>query len=130
MLNHMQQNFILENFILKDFISFDFFYFFILFYFFSFFFLFQLLENHPKKIFYFFSFSSKPNTFIKKKISSFTHCKTLEKKNFLHIIFFSYVLITKHTITQSHNIHNNQHVIHPITHKTQQFIKVHKECVI
>ena len=31
----------------------------------SFFFSFQLLENHPKKILFFFSFSSKPNKFIK-----------------------------------------------------------------
>ena len=46
---------------LKDFISFDF----IFFYFFIFFLHFLLLENLPKKYYYFFSISSIPNKFIK-----------------------------------------------------------------
>ena len=98
-----------------------------------FFFSFQLLENHPKKIICF-SFTSKPNKFIKiyfiHFFSSFTHCKTLEKKkisshhlffslnsglfaqnfsntcshtkpSFQHFIF-SYVLFTKHTNHTTH----------------------------
>ena len=74
----------------------------------TFFFLtFQLLEN-LSKIIIFFSISSKPNKLFKiyfiHFFFSFTHYKTLEKFSSHH--FFSYVLITKHTIT----------------HKTQQFI--------
>ena len=62
--------------------------------FFSLFFFILATRKSPTKNILFFSFSSKPNKFIKIYLiyfsfSSFTHCKTLEK-NFLHIIFFSF----------------------------------------
>ena len=63
--------------------------------FFFFFFSFQLLENHSKKNI-FFSFSSKPNKFIKIYFiyfsSSLTHCKTSEKKFFTSIFFFHLIM--------------------------------------
>ena len=57
---------------------------------------FQLLEIPQKKNIFFFIFS-KPNKFIKIYLffiffSSFTHCKTLEKK-FLHINFFFHLIL-------------------------------------
>ena len=65
-----------------------------IFFFTPFFFLIPATGKPPKKNIFFFSFSSKPNKFIKiyfiHFFSSFTHCKTLEKKKFSshHLFFF------------------------------------------
>ena len=71
---------------------------------FFFFHLFHLLEDHKKKKN--FHFPIKQNKFIKKKFSSFTHCKTSEK--FLPHIFFPMFYspstqITQHTQQFIHN---------------------------
>ena len=94
-----------------------------------------------KKIFfYFFYFLVEPNKFIKIYFiiffSSFTHCKT-SKFFFSSHHFFSYVLFTKHTITQfiqhmiTQFIHNNSCYAHHliIKHNACSVLILSRDCL-
>ena len=105
------------------------------------FFLIPATGKPPKKYLFIFHFPIEPNKFIKIYFfylfffSSFTHCKTSKKISSYH--FFSYVLFTKHTITQfiqhmiTQFIHNNSCYAHHshIKHNACSFLILSRDCL-